>query len=81
MAGTVDILVSEGICTITLVGVTDQNPMSHALELAIIRACSDANADDKVKAIVFTGGPGKSFCAGGDFNEVAAMTTDAQVDD
>lgn len=56
------------------------NPISRALNLAIRAALSEANADPEIGAIVLTGGKGRSFCAGGDFNEVAAMSEKADVE-
>lgn len=56
------------------------NPISRALNLAIRTALVEANADSETSAIVLTGGEGRSFCAGGDFNEVAAMCQQAEVE-
>jgi len=47
--------------------------MSRALESALISACDRANHDPDVIALVLTGGTDRSFCAGGDFNEVGRM--------
>ena len=72
--------VEDGILTATFRQAVSLNPMSHALERAIIALCNDVAGDASVRAVVFTGGEGRSFCAGGDFNEVSAMTTAAEVD-
>lgn len=80
MSGVVARCIDDGILTATFQHPASLNSMSHALELAIIDLCNDVAGDASVKAVVFTGGPGRSFCAGGDFNEVSAMTTAAEVD-
>jgi carboxymethylproline synthase len=49
------------------------NPMSRELEQAIIRTCEKADADPAVEGLVFSGGIDRSFCAGGDFKEVAQL--------
>ena len=46
------------------------NPMNRALEQEIIRVCQDVEDSPDVKALVLTGGRERSFCVGGDFNEV-----------
>jgi carboxymethylproline synthase len=48
-----------------------QNPINEAMRLALCGALRQADADSGVTAIVITGGPGRSFCAGGDFAEVS----------
>lgn len=50
-----------------------KNPMNRALEQSIIDICHEADCDPTVKALVLTGGEGRSFCAGGDFNEVSQV--------
>jgi carboxymethylproline synthase len=56
------------------------NPFSKATMLALIEALRDASEDANTKAIVLTGGEGKSFCAGGDFNEVRKMRNVSDVE-
>jgi carboxymethylproline synthase len=46
------------------------NPMNRALEQEIIRVCQDVEDSPNIKALVLTGGRDRSFCVGGDFNEV-----------
>ena len=58
----------------------DQNPFSRARmrELrALMLAC---DADPEVRCVVLYGGAGRSFAAGGDFNEVSAFTGGDEVD-
>jgi carboxymethylproline synthase len=46
------------------------NPMNTSMNNAIIAHFKELEADDGIDAIVLTGGINRSFCAGGDFNEV-----------
>jgi carboxymethylproline synthase len=80
MAALLDTDLADGVLTVRFRGVTSLNPISAALNLAIQDLCARSRDDDSVKAMVFTGGDGRSFCAGGDFNEVSAMRTGADVD-
>lgn len=50
------------------------NPMSLALENAIRSTCREAENNPAIRALVLTGGNDRSFCAGGDFNEVAHLS-------
>jgi carboxymethylproline synthase len=65
---------------VTLSHQNRNNPFSEDLENSIKRALADANADASVKAIVVTGGPNRSFSAGGDFNEVRQLRGGEEVD-
>ncbi len=51
----------------------DTNPFSRRLTVAITGLCEQVEKDDQIKAVVFTGGMGRSFCAGGDFNDVQKL--------
>jgi len=70
----------DGIRVITLNHESRNNPFSAALEDEIKRALREADAAPAVAAIVVTGGEGRSFSAGGDFNEVKNLTGGADVD-
>ncbi|MDA0574071.1 enoyl-CoA hydratase/isomerase family protein [Burkholderia gladioli] len=74
------ILDEEGIRVITLAHQSRNNPFSAALEADIRRALRDADQNETVRAIVVTGGEGRSFSAGGDFNEVKNLTGGDDVD-
>lgn len=50
-----------------------KNPMNRALEQSIVETCRQFECDPTVNALVLTGGDGRSFCAGGDFNEVSQV--------
>ncbi|ALK34957.1 enoyl-CoA hydratase/isomerase family protein [Burkholderia plantarii] len=70
----------DGIRVITLDHESRNNPFSAAMEDSIRRALREADQDDTVGAIVVTGGEGRSFSAGGDFNEVKNLTGGDDVD-
>ncbi len=55
------------------------NPMSNKMGNELITACRDAEQDDRVKAIILTGGRNRQFCAGGDFSEVSSMDSAEKV--
>ncbi|MHB0773984.1 enoyl-CoA hydratase/isomerase family protein [Bradyrhizobium sp. 1.29L] len=56
------------------------NPMSLELENAIRSICRETEDNPAIRALVLTGGNERSFCAGGDFNEVAPITERAAVE-
>ncbi|GGV01149.1 enoyl-CoA hydratase [Kitasatospora herbaricolor] len=63
----------------------EQNPFSRARMRELTRLMLDLDADDSVGCVVLYGGPGRSFGAGGDFNEVSEFhggdEVDAWIDD
>ncbi|MCP4431245.1 MAG: enoyl-CoA hydratase/isomerase family protein [Gammaproteobacteria bacterium] len=65
---TVNYAVDRGICTITLNRPQSLNAMNRALIDETANAFASANADDEVRAIIFTGA-GRAFCAGDDRHE------------
>jgi len=80
-AGETDILLSEladGILTLTLNRPERLNAMSHALLDAVVAALDAADADDAVKAVIFTGA-GRGFCAGTDLSGGPGTFRDARV--
>ncbi|MGY3473590.1 enoyl-CoA hydratase/isomerase family protein [Bradyrhizobium ottawaense] len=56
------------------------NPMSLELETAVRSICREANDNPEVRALVLTGGNERSFCAGGDFKEVAQLSGSVAVE-
>ncbi|MCA6120128.1 enoyl-CoA hydratase/isomerase family protein [Bradyrhizobium sp. WSM 1738] len=56
------------------------NPMSLDLESAIRSICREVDENPAIRALVLTGGNDRSFCAGGDFNEVAQFSGRAAVE-
>jgi enoyl-CoA hydratase/carnithine racemase len=57
--------VQDGILTITLNRPERLNAFNNAMRDEVIAALDAADADDEVKAIIFTGA-GRAFCAGAD---------------
>ena len=57
--------VDEGILTITLNRPERLNAFNNRMRDEVISALDAADADDNVKAIIFTGS-GRAFCAGAD---------------
>ena len=70
----------NGVLVLEFAHENSQNPMSKALAEAIIEACGTATSDPAVSAVVLTGGQNRSFCAGGDFNEVSKMKLREEVE-
>lgn len=56
------------------------NPMSLDLESAIRSICQKTENSSAIRALVVTGGSDRSFCAGGDLNEVAQLSGRAAVE-
>ena len=50
-----------------------QNPFSRALTKELISIQEDINRDEKIKAIIITGGENRSFSVGGDFKDVSVL--------
>lgn len=56
------------------------NPMSLELEKAICSICHETEENSAIRALVLTGGNDRSFCVGGDFNEVVRLSERAAVE-
>ena len=69
--------VEEGVCRITLNRPDSLNAMNRALIDETAEAFARANADDDVRAILFTGA-GRAFCAGDDRQEHQHPENEAQ---
>ncbi|WIW50202.1 enoyl-CoA hydratase/isomerase family protein (plasmid) [Bradyrhizobium sp. 62B] len=57
------------------------NPLNRELARGIVEACQTAQEASSVKALVLTGGLGRSFCAGDDLNEVSQIASLRDVED
>jgi carboxymethylproline synthase len=78
-----ELVVTESIGRIAVVTLNHPNklnPIGRTFIEAISEALRSADANEEIAAIVLTGGPGRSFCAGGDFNEAVTMREGAEVD-
>ena len=72
MGTTVITSIHEGIATVTLNRPEASNAVNHALRTDFTAALEALNRSNEVSAIVVTG-QGRSFCAGQDLQEAAAM--------
>ncbi|MBB4365276.1 enoyl-CoA hydratase/carnithine racemase [Bradyrhizobium sp. CIR18] len=57
-----------------------QNPLSLELENAIRYICRETEDNPAIRALVLTGGNDRSFCVGGDFNEMAQISGRAAIE-
>lgn len=64
----------DGVRVITLNHQNKHNPFNRSLENTVKEALAQANADDRVRAVVVYGGAKRSFSAGGDFSEVKHLS-------
>lgn len=60
----------EAIATITLNRPDKRNPLSRAMIAVILEALDDAEKDDSIRAVIFTG-TGTAFCGGADLSRGA----------
>jgi enoyl-CoA hydratase/carnithine racemase len=63
--------VQDRILTITLSRPDRLNAFNETMRVELLRALDDADADDEVRAIIFTGA-GRGYCAGADLGEGAS---------
>lgn len=77
---TVNYAVDAGVCTITLNRPDSLNAMNRTLIDETAEAFKQANADDDIRAILFTGA-GRAFCAGDDRHEHRHPQNEAEARD
>ena len=70
---------SDGICTITMNRPHRLNAWTYQMAGELADAIIDANADDDITAMVFTG-EGRGFCAGADIGDVFKARADNAAD-
>lgn len=70
----------DRVLVIELDATHPHNPFSAAMERAVTGALRRARTDDRVGAVVITGGRERSFSVGGDFNEVSRFEGGDEVD-
>ena len=58
--------ISEGIATLTLNRPEKMNAFTNTMMNEIIDAMDQTDADDCVRAVIFTGAGERAFCAGAD---------------
>lgn len=59
----------------------ETNPFSRRLTVAMIDLAKKIEADDAIQAVVYTGGLHRSYCAGGDFNDVEKLREEKETRD
>ena len=62
----IDLHISEGIATLTLNRPDKLNAFTGTMMNEIIDAMDRTDADDSVRAVIFTGAGERAFCAGAD---------------
>jgi len=75
---------ADGIATITLNRPEKMNAFTRTMGAEIIAAMDDIDADDNVRAVIFTGAGEKAFCAGADLTPEGGghvFSDPTQVDD
>ena len=77
---TVNYEVDSGVCSITLNRPDSLNAMNRSLIDETANAFQQANADDNIRAIIFTGA-GRAFCAGDDRHEHRHPENEAEARD
>lgn len=70
----------DNVRLITLNAPNEHNPFCLSLEVAVKDALKRADQDNSVSAIVVYGGNGRSFSAGGNFNEIKNLNTDNEIE-
>ena len=67
---------SEGVGTVTLNRPDVLNALSRDVYSQLNDAISDMEADDDIKAVIFTGSGERAFSAGADIHEMARLAED-----
>jgi carboxymethylproline synthase len=57
----------------------EANPFSRLLTQELMRVLAEVELDPEIKGVVLTGGIGRSFSTGGDFNDVARLSKREEV--
>jgi len=79
-APTVDVSLSKGVATLTLLGEKSVNVMGRALIAAMVDALEALRRDTTLRLLILTGPPGGSFQGGVDIAEMAGFDSDAARD-
>ena len=80
----IDLDISQGIATLTLNRPEKMNAFTRTMMDEIIDAMDRTDADDSVRAVIFTGAGERAFCAGADLTPDdgrAVFSDSTQVDD
>jgi carboxymethylproline synthase len=76
--------IEDRIATVTFRREKDTNAFSRAMTLELTEVCRSLAEDERspeprIGAVIVTGGTGRSFSVGGDFNDVSALSTEEQI--
>lgn len=72
----------DGIVSITFNREKDTNAFSRVMTLEVIEICQLIQSNDlfdQVEALILTGGTGRSFSVGGDFNDVSQLEEEQEI--
>jgi carboxymethylproline synthase len=74
----------DGIAKVQFNREKDTNPFSRAMTLELIEVCRRVRDDGRaaaprLKALILTGGTGRSFSVGGDFNDVSRLSEEGEI--
>lgn len=75
-----EVLTREEVALVEFSHAHEQNPFSRARMRELIQLLTDLDRDEQVGCVLLYGGPGRSFGAGGDFNEVSEFSGGDEVD-
>src|SRR5258706_10034247 len=75
---------NDGIARVQFNREKDTNAFSRAMTLELIEVCRRLRADaasaaPRVNALILTGGTGRSFSVGGDFNDVSRLSEEQEI--
>ncbi|MDO1486847.1 enoyl-CoA hydratase [Rhodococcus rhodochrous] len=73
-------ILSGGVALVEFSQAHEQNPFSRARMRELTQLMLDLDGNDEVRCVVLYGGAGRSFGAGGDFNEVSEFSGGDEVD-
>ncbi len=76
--------VNDGIATVRFDREKDTNAFSRAMTLELLEVCRLVSADaalaaPQIGAVILTGGSGRSFSVGGDFNDVSKLDEEQEI--
>lgn len=73
----------DGIARVQFNREKDTNAFSRQMTIDLLELCrlvsADGESDRKIQALVLTGGQGRSFSVGGDFNDVSKLSEEPQI--
>lgn len=81
--GTLVCALDDGIARVQFNREKDTNAFSRQMTIDLLELCrlvsADGASDRKVQALVLTGGQGRSFSVGGDFNDVSKLSEEPEI--